>query len=133
VAERGVAVGAQAVYDAVARAYDGQFSNEVDAKPLDRGLRSALPPRASSPKWSGPAADCWSRFTSTARSLLRERSTTSPAGSGEGSACGYFLDPSSVLASLQAAGFALVAKLERQPWPDVEYPSRRCYLLCQRS
>jgi len=29
-AERGVAAGAQAAYDAVARAYDGQFSNEVD-------------------------------------------------------------------------------------------------------
>jgi len=45
---------------------------------------------------------------------------------------GYFLEPSNVLAPLQAAGFALVAKLERLPTPDVEYPSRRCYLLCRR-
>jgi len=46
---------------------------------------------------------------------------------------GYFLDPSDVLGPLQAAGFALVASLERQPTPGAEYPSRRCYLLCQRS
>jgi len=40
--ERGVAVGALAAYDAVARAYDGQFRNELDAKPLDRGLLAAF-------------------------------------------------------------------------------------------
>jgi ubiquinone/menaquinone biosynthesis C-methylase UbiE len=45
---------------------------------------------------------------------------------------GYFLDPSDVVAELQVAGFTIVANLERQPAPDVEYPSRRCYLLAQR-
>jgi SAM-dependent methyltransferase len=45
---------------------------------------------------------------------------------------GYFLDPDDVLAEMQAAGFALVARLDRAPIADVEYPSRRCYLLMQR-
>jgi SAM-dependent methyltransferase len=45
---------------------------------------------------------------------------------------GYFLDPDDVLADLQAAGFALEARLERAPIADVEYPSRRCSLLVQR-
>ena len=45
---------------------------------------------------------------------------------------GYFLDPSDVVAQLEAAGFAVMAKVERQPAPEVEYPSRRCYLLAQR-
>jgi ubiquinone/menaquinone biosynthesis C-methylase UbiE len=42
-----------------------------------------------------------------------------------------FLDPSDVMGPLQAAGFTIVARLDRQPTPDVEYPSRRCYLLAQ--
>lgn len=45
---------------------------------------------------------------------------------------GYFLDPDSVAAELDAAGLATRAKLERQPYPGAEYPSRRCYLLAQR-
>ena len=32
---------------------------------------------------------------------------------------GYFLEPSDVMAQLEAAGFALMAKVERQPAPDV--------------
>lgn len=36
--ERSVAVGAQAVYDAVARAYDAQLGDELAGKPLDRAL-----------------------------------------------------------------------------------------------
>lgn len=44
---------------------------------------------------------------------------------------GYFLDPSGVAQALAAAGFAVTARLERQPVPTVEYPSRRCYLLAQ--
>ena len=36
--ERRVASGAQAAYNAVARAYDAQFANELDGKPLDRAL-----------------------------------------------------------------------------------------------
>jgi SAM-dependent methyltransferase len=45
---------------------------------------------------------------------------------------GYFLEPTDVVAQLEAAGFVLMAKVERQPAPEVEYPSRRCYLLAQR-
>ena len=45
---------------------------------------------------------------------------------------GYFLDPGGVVAQLEAAGFAVMAKVDRQPEALVEYPSRRCYLLAQR-
>jgi len=45
---------------------------------------------------------------------------------------GYFLDPSEVSSQLADAGFTHIAKLERQPDPEVEYPSRRCYLLAKR-
>ncbi|MDT0263690.1 class I SAM-dependent methyltransferase [Jatrophihabitans lederbergiae] len=45
---------------------------------------------------------------------------------------GYFIDPDQVVAQLQTAGFALTAKVERLPVPEVEYPSRRCYLLARR-
>ena len=45
---------------------------------------------------------------------------------------GYFLDPAAVTRDVEAAGFAACATLIRSPWPDIEYPSRRCYLLAQR-
>lgn len=45
---------------------------------------------------------------------------------------GFFLDPTEVVADLELAGFTVMAKLERQPIRDVEYASRRCYLLAQR-
>jgi hypothetical protein len=45
---------------------------------------------------------------------------------------GYFIEPTDVETQLASAGFTLIAKVERQPAPDVEYPSRRCYLLAQR-
>ncbi len=45
---------------------------------------------------------------------------------------GYFLAPTEVAADLTDAGFAVVATLERDPDPDIEYPSRRCYLLAER-
>lgn len=45
---------------------------------------------------------------------------------------GHFLAPDEVVAQLAAAGFVLMAKVERQPVPEAEYPSRRCYLLAQR-
>lgn len=35
-------------------------------------------------------------------------------------------------AALEAAGFSIEAQLEREPYPDVEYPSRRAYLLARR-
>lgn len=46
---------------------------------------------------------------------------------------GYFLDPLQVEDELAAAEFAVTAKLERQPLPESEYPSRRCYLLAERA
>jgi ubiquinone/menaquinone biosynthesis C-methylase UbiE len=45
---------------------------------------------------------------------------------------GYFIDPSDVSRDLAAAGFAVMSTVVRQPWPAVEYPSRRCHLLAQR-
>lgn len=45
---------------------------------------------------------------------------------------GYFLDPNEVLTELQGADFTIFADVERQPAPEAEYPSRRCYLLAQR-
>ncbi|HLX48677.1 MAG TPA: class I SAM-dependent methyltransferase [Streptosporangiaceae bacterium] len=45
---------------------------------------------------------------------------------------GYFLDPAEVTRDLEAAGFSVMATTVRQPWPGIEYPSRRCYLLAQR-
>jgi ubiquinone/menaquinone biosynthesis C-methylase UbiE len=45
---------------------------------------------------------------------------------------GHFLDPDEVASHVSAAGFTLIAKMDRRPTPEVEYPSRRCYLLLQR-
>lgn len=43
-----------------------------------------------------------------------------------------FLVPSRVLAQLQDAGFEVTESIEREPYPGVEYPSRRCYLLARK-
>jgi hypothetical protein len=45
----------------------------------------------------------------------------------------HFLDPAPVVADLEVAGFTVMARTDRQPWPGAEVPSRRCYLLCRRS
>jgi SAM-dependent methyltransferase len=45
---------------------------------------------------------------------------------------GYFLEPADVVADVQTAGFTVTATTIRSPRPDMEYPSRRCYLLAQR-
>jgi SAM-dependent methyltransferase len=45
----------------------------------------------------------------------------------------HFLDPAEVAADLAAAGFAVMSRTDREPWPDVEHPSRRSYLLAQRA
>ncbi len=45
---------------------------------------------------------------------------------------GYFLEPAEVAGDLEDAGFAVMATVVRQPAPEVEYPSRRCYVLAQR-
>jgi ubiquinone/menaquinone biosynthesis C-methylase UbiE len=46
---------------------------------------------------------------------------------------GYFLDPHEITSEVTAAGFTVIAKMERLPSSNVEYPSRRCYLLFQRN
>ena len=43
-----------------------------------------------------------------------------------------FLDPAGEIDALAAAGLELVARLDREPHPDVEHPSRRSYLMVQR-
>ena len=43
-----------------------------------------------------------------------------------------FHDPATVIAALTNAGFTLEARLDRKPYPDVEYPSDRTYLLAAR-
>jgi SAM-dependent methyltransferase len=45
----------------------------------------------------------------------------------------HYLDPADVVTGLEAAGFVLMSRTDREPWPGVELPSRRCYLLCRRS
>ena len=44
----------------------------------------------------------------------------------------HFLDPAEVAAWLTAAGFTVMARTDREPWPGVEHPSRRSYLLAVR-
>lgn len=45
---------------------------------------------------------------------------------------GHFLDPSGVVAGLEAVGFDIAARLERGPSTPREFPSKRCYLLATR-
>jgi SAM-dependent methyltransferase len=45
----------------------------------------------------------------------------------------YFLDPEQILGELREAGLELRARLDREPWTDAEYPSRRCYALARRA
>ena len=40
-------------------------------------------------------------------------------------------DPAAVVAGLVAAGFTLEARLDREPYPNAEHPSRRTYLLAR--
>lgn len=43
-----------------------------------------------------------------------------------------FFRPAEMAGYLQQAGFTIEETIERDPYPDVEYPSRRCYLLAIR-
>ncbi len=43
-----------------------------------------------------------------------------------------FLEPAAIRAELTAAGLALDESIEREPYPDVEYPSRRAYVFARR-
>lgn len=44
-----------------------------------------------------------------------------------------FLMPSPMVARLIEAGFVVLERVEREPYPEVEHPSRRCYLLARSS
>lgn len=43
----------------------------------------------------------------------------------------YFHDPAQVTGALAGAGLRVTEHTERDPYPDVEYPSRRAYLLAE--
>jgi hypothetical protein len=43
----------------------------------------------------------------------------------------FFLEPARVTECLREEGFAIVEAQERDPYPDVEYPSRRAYVLAR--
>jgi ubiquinone/menaquinone biosynthesis C-methylase UbiE len=45
----------------------------------------------------------------------------------------YYLDPAVIVDEVGAAGFAVVARTDRDPWPGAEHESRRTYLLCRRT
>lgn len=42
-----------------------------------------------------------------------------------------FLMPAAMIAHLEAAGFHVIERIEREPYPEVEHPSRRGYLLAR--
>jgi len=44
----------------------------------------------------------------------------------------HFLDPAQATTELAAAGWTVMARTDREPWPEVEYQSRRSYLLARR-
>lgn len=46
---------------------------------------------------------------------------------------GYFLDPAAVTRDLVANGFRVIARLDREPIADIEFPSRRCYIVARRA
>ena len=42
------------------------------------------------------------------------------------------LDPAEICTELESAGFFVEDLVERDPYPDVEYPSRRAYILARK-
>ena len=45
----------------------------------------------------------------------------------------FFFQPADVVAALEEAGFVIERALERDPYPEVEYPSRRAYVVATNS
>jgi len=43
------------------------------------------------------------------------------------------LPPAEIKLDLEAAGFAIQEVIEREPYPDVEYPSRRAYIFARKA
>lgn len=44
----------------------------------------------------------------------------------------HFFQPAEMAAFVTSAGFILEETIEREPYPDVEHPSRRCYILARK-
>jgi SAM-dependent methyltransferase len=44
-----------------------------------------------------------------------------------------FFQPSEIQLDLEAAGFVIEEVVEREPYPDVEYPSRRAYMFARKT
>jgi SAM-dependent methyltransferase len=44
----------------------------------------------------------------------------------------HLFPPASIVRDVESAGFTVVDVVERDPYPDVEYPSRRCYIFARR-
>ena len=44
----------------------------------------------------------------------------------------HFFRPDAMADSLRSAGFEVEELIEREPYPDVEHPSRRCYIFARR-
>ena len=45
----------------------------------------------------------------------------------------HFFQPAEMAHFLEQAGFVLEETMEREPYPEVEHPSRRCYILARKS
>jgi hypothetical protein len=45
----------------------------------------------------------------------------------------YFFEPKQIAQLLDAAGFNVQEIIEREPYPEVEYPSRRAYVFAQKT
>jgi ubiquinone/menaquinone biosynthesis C-methylase UbiE len=44
----------------------------------------------------------------------------------------FFFQPATIQCHLEAVGFAIEEIIERNPYPEVEYPSRRAYMFARK-
>jgi hypothetical protein len=44
----------------------------------------------------------------------------------------YFFDVNKIVEILLEAGFVVIDSIERQPYKDIEYPSKRAYIWCKK-
>ncbi|MDT5028887.1 MAG: hypothetical protein QOE61_5313 [Micromonosporaceae bacterium] len=104
-------------YDRVAERYAEEIGGELAGKPVDRALLRSLTELASTvEETTGPGS-------------------MADLGCGPGHIADYLAAQgvNTVAIDVIAAGFVVMARTDREPWPGVELESRRCYLLCQRS
>jgi hypothetical protein len=87
----------------------------------------------SSPGPCVRAAGCWSPSTSIAPTFASGEVNHLTSWFGESvDIDGYFLEPAEVVRDIEDAGFEVMSTVMRRAWPDIEFPSRRCYLFAQR-